>query len=81
MRCCVYVGYTSRSPQARLAQHLDPPQNFKATVVTKCGGTLRPELASGLVFRTKEEAIDAEASQTAYLKDRGYTAFGDAQPR
>jgi len=81
MRCCIYVGYTSRTPEERLKQHLDPPAKFKKTVVTHCGGRLRPDLAPGVVFHSKEEALSVEASLAAYLIDRGYTVFGGSRPQ
>ena len=81
MRCCVYVGYTSKSPEERLQDHLNPPPRYKRTVVTECGGMIRPDLGRGLVFRTQQEAEDAEASLAAYLQDRNYTVFGAPRPR
>jgi hypothetical protein len=81
MRCCVYVGYTSKTPGERLKQHFDPPPKFKRTVVTQCGGKLRPDLAPGEVFRSKEEALSVEASLAAYLTDCGYTVWCDLKPR
>ncbi len=81
MRCCLYVGSTSKSAEERLAQHLDPPSHIKKTVVTDCGGRLRPELSDGLVFRTREQAERAEASLAAHLKKLGYTVWGGARPR
>lgn len=76
MRCCLYVGSTSKTPDERLAQHLNPPPHIKATVVTRCGGVLRPELAPRQIFSAREAAERAEAKLAATLKERGYTVFG-----
>lgn len=81
MRCCVYVGSTSKTPEERLAEHLNPPPRYKATVVTHCGGTLRPDLAKGFTFRTQDEAEGAEASLASYLQHLGYTVFGAPRPK
>jgi hypothetical protein len=81
MRCCIYVGYTSKTPKERLEQHLNPPANFKRTVVTQCGGTLRPDLAPRKTFSSQEQALSVEASLAAYLIDRGYTVFGGLRPK
>ena len=75
-RCCVYVGSTSKTPEARLLQHLDPPSHIKPTVVTECGGSLRPDLAPGLVFQTRPQAERAEVALAAELKRLGYTVWG-----
>lgn len=76
MRCCVYVGSTGRSPEERLAQHLSPPKHIKKTVVTDCGGVLRPDLAPPRAFPTREAAEGAERDLARRLRDRGYTVFG-----
>jgi len=34
MRCCVYVGMTSKSAEERLAEHLEGRAGYKATDVT-----------------------------------------------
>ena len=76
MKCCIYVGYTSKTLKVRLREHLDPPARYKPTVVTECGGQLRGDLAPDQTFRSKEEALSVEASLAAYLIDQGYTVFG-----
>lgn len=76
MRCCLYVGMTGKTPEERLADHFDPKPGQRRTIVTNCGGTLRRDLYDGLVFPTREEALDAEASLAANLADLGYTVFG-----
>jgi hypothetical protein len=76
MRCCLYVGSTGLTSEARLARHFDPPPGWRSTVVTHCGGFLREDLSAGLVFPTKAEAESAELSLYAYLKQQGYTTFG-----
>lgn len=76
MRCCVYVGATSKTPEARLQQHLDPPPKFRKTVVTKCGGSLRPDLSPKRTYKTWEDATRAEADLAERLRLRGYTVFG-----
>ncbi len=76
MRCCVYVGYTSKTPEERLAQHLEPPTTFKKTVVTHCGGQLRPDLAPQRPYRSVESAKKVESRLADDLRERGYTVFG-----
>src|SRR3954452_21055852 len=71
-RCCLYVGSTARSIEERLVTHLDPPPKLESTVVTECGGRLRPDLYKGLVFRTREEAEDVELSLAEHLRTQGY---------
>jgi len=56
--------------------HLNPPSRLRATVVTQCGGRLRPDLYKGMVFRTRDEAEDAEASLAEYLRSLGYVVWG-----
>ena len=75
-RCCVYVGYTGKTPEERLLDHLDPPRGYKRTVVTECGGALRPDLARDLVFATIDEAKRAERALAANLRQRGYAVWG-----
>ena len=74
-RCCLYVGSTGVSIGERLQRHLDPPAGWKRTVVTTCGGQLRPDLYDGLEFRTREEAEEKERSLAEDLKARGYVVF------
>jgi hypothetical protein len=76
MRCCVYVGATAKSPEERFEQHLDPPPGFKRTVVTECGGSLRPDLAPRRTFPDREAAEAEERRLAAELSRRGYTVFG-----
>lgn len=80
MRCCVYVGSTSKAPAERLAQHLDPPAHIKRTVVTDCGGDLRPDLAPSRSFRTRAKAEQAEQELACRLRTLGYVVFGQRVP-
>ena len=75
-RCCLYVGSTGVSIEERLKKHLDPPPGWKRTVVTTCGGQLRPDLYKGLVFRSKAQAEDAELSLAEHLRTQGYVVWG-----
>ena len=81
MRCCVYVGSTAKSPEERLATHLDPPPGNKRTVVTACGGTLRPDLAPRRIYTDRPAAERAERRLAATLRERGYTVFGGGARR
>ncbi len=76
MKCCVYVGYTSKTPEERLAQNLDPPPHIKPTVVTQCGGSLRPDLAPKRRYATEGRAKKVERRLAEELRERGYTVFG-----
>jgi hypothetical protein len=86
MKCCVYVGYTSKTPEERLEDHLDPPPGYKQwTDVRKCGqGEMRrflrprPDLAPKRKYRTPSKARAAERRLMRDLHDQGYTVFGDA---
>lgn len=80
-RCCVYVGSTAKSHEERLAEDLDPPPTYRKTVVTHCGGFLRPDLSHGLQFETRPEAEAAERALAEDLTERGNTVFGPRPPR
>ena len=75
-RCCLYVGYTGLSAKGRLQSHLNPKPPVKRTVITDCGGQLRPDLYRGMVFRTVEEAESAELSLAEHLRSQGYVVWG-----
>jgi hypothetical protein len=78
--CCVYVGSTAKTPEERLAEHLDPPPSYKRTVVTHCGGFLRPDLAPDRTFDTRDAAEAAEVALAADVAARGYTVLGPRLP-
>jgi hypothetical protein len=80
-RCCLYVGYTGLSVEQRLQAHLDPPPHLKRTVVTECGGQLRPDLYRGMVFKTSEAAESAELSLAEHLRAKGYVVWGPGLKR
>lgn len=74
----VYVGYTEKSPEQRLAQHkLGGRTNKAAPRVYHYGTRLRPKLYRRLKpVGTREEAERLEAWLARRLLNRGYTVFG-----
>lgn len=71
----VYVGQSANPPEARLRQH---KQGYKSSrFVREYGICLRPRLYKGYgPFRTRAEAIEAEARLARRLKSMGYCVFG-----
>lgn len=75
MRCCVYVGMTSKSAEDRLAEHLEGRAGYKSTDVTKCGGELRPDLAPRRTWRLQADVEIAEQALALSLDRKNYTVF------
>jgi predicted GIY-YIG superfamily endonuclease len=75
---CVYVGYTSKTPEKRFEQHTSGAKSKKGAriyskKVFKYGIRLKPRLyKSHNPMRTQEEAEDMEKEKARRLRKRGY---------
>lgn len=75
---CVYVGYTSKTPEERFDQHISGAKNKKgypiySKKVKKYGLRLKPRLyKSHNPMGTQQEAIDMEVEKARRLRKRGY---------
>jgi hypothetical protein len=79
---CIYVGYTSRTPEVRFFQHMNGIRNKKgrlfSPVVLKYGVRLRPRLYEKYnPLASKEEAMAKEKELTAKYRKRGYTVWSN----
>jgi predicted GIY-YIG superfamily endonuclease len=78
---CLYVGQTAKTPKERLAQHKAGARNAKgrklsANIVERYGIYLRPSLYEHLPeFRTRAEALDAEARLALELRRQRYAVW------
>ena len=75
---CVYVGYTSKSPEERYEQHKTGARNKKghpiySKKVKKYGFRLKPRLyKSHNPMKTQDEAMKMEIEKARRLRNRGY---------
>jgi hypothetical protein len=69
-RPCLYVGSTSKGPDARFAQHKAGEQHSR--IVRKHGVGLRPEFSAGYQKLTRDEAESAEKALAKLLRREGY---------
>jgi hypothetical protein len=79
---CIYVGYTSRTPEIRFYQHINGARNQRGRlfcpVVKDHGIRLRPRLYQRYnPIATKEEAMAKENELTAKYRHRGYTVWSN----
>ena len=79
---CIYVGYTSRTPEERFRQHIDGARNTRgplfSRIVYKYGVRLRPRLYQRYnPIDTKEEAEQKEKDLTVRYRKRGYTVWSN----
>lgn len=77
---CLYVGMTSKSPEARLKQHLAGALNKKghkisSNIVQKYGMYLRPSLYNDLNPMTRVEAMKMEEELANKLKRMRYAVW------
>jgi len=83
---CVYVGYTSRSPEIRLNQHLNGKRNKKGyrlfnRYAHNFGEALRPvdyKYLNKFMLKkivTKETAMDLEVRKAQSLRKKGYAVW------
>ena len=81
MKPCVYVGYTSKSPKARIRQHMSGKPGKRgsrvhSSIVYRFGIRLLPDLYAKLnPIRTKEDAMEAEVLLARLLRTCGYTVW------
>ena len=72
----VYVGYSSKTPRQRFAQHRVGGR-LASNVVTRHWVKRRPDLYGHLpAFRTRPEALQAERQLRQELLDKGYSVRG-----
>ena len=83
---CVYVGYSSRTPEIRLNQHLNGQRNKKGyrlfnRYAYNYGETLRPDDYKYLnefmkkEFVSKEVAMSLEVKKAESLRRKGYAVW------
>ena len=77
---CLYVGMTSKTPKARLEQHLAGAKSKKgfkisSNIVQKYGMYLRPSLYHHLNPMTREEALRMEKALANKLKRMRYAVW------
>lgn len=77
---CLYVGMTSKTPKARLDQHLTGARSKKghkisSNIVQKYGMYLRPSLYNHLNPLTRDEAMKMEESLAKELKRMRYAVW------
>ena len=83
---CVYVGYTSRTPEIRLNQHLNGQRNKKGhrlynRYAHNYGEVLRPSDYKYLnkfmkkAFVSKEAAMSLEVKKAESLRRKGYAVW------
>ncbi len=77
---CLYVGMTSKSPEARLKQHLTGALSKKghrisSNIVRKFGMYLRPSLFVDYNSLTRDEAIKMEEELANKLKRMRYAVW------
>ena len=78
---CLYVGMTSKSPKARLEQHLSGYRNKKghklsSNIVEKYGKYLRPSLTSHIEpMNTRAEALKIEEALALELRRKRYAVW------
>ena len=75
---CVYVGYTSKTPEERFKEHITGKRNAKgfplfSRKVKKYGIRLKPRLyINHNPIKTQEEAMKLEEKKAKRLRKRGY---------
>lgn len=77
---CLYVGMTSKTPQARLKQHLTGAtskkgHNISSSIVKKYGIYLRPSLYEHLKPKTRAEALKMEDELGKQLRRERYAVW------
>ena len=77
---CLYVGYTSKSPEVRYREHMRGTCNRKgpiySKVVYKYGVRLRPKLYEKYnPIGTQNEAMETEVLLAEALRKKGYTVW------
>ena len=77
---CVYVGYTSKTPEKRFKEHMSGARNKKgpiySKVVYKYGVCLRPGLYEKYnPISIQKQAMEAEVLLAERLRKRRYTVW------
>lgn len=77
----VYVGQTSKTPEARLVEHLTGAVSAKGTnlssrVVRKYGQDLNHDLMTSRIYLTQRQAVKAERRLAERLRRDGYVVEG-----
>lgn len=79
---CVYVGYTSKTPEQRFKEHMEGARNKRgplySRVVHRYGIRLLPkEYEKYNHIKTREEAEKKEKELTEKLRRKGYTVWSN----
>ena len=77
---CVYVGYSSKTPEKRFEEHLSGARNKKGRLFNKYakkyGLRLKPRLYKiHNPLESKEEAMKMEEEKARRLRKRGYAVW------
>jgi hypothetical protein len=77
----LYVGQTSKTPEARLVEHLTGAvstqgRNLASRVVKKHGVDLNYDLMNDRIYLTQKQALNAEQRLAERLRDQGYVVEG-----
>ena len=77
---CVYVGYSSKTPEIRLEEHLSGARNKRGRLFNKYaknyGLWLKPRLyEKHNPFESKEDAMKMEVEIARRLRKRGYAVW------
>ena len=76
----VYVGETSKTPEARFREHTEGARNKRGRLfssdVHKHGRVLRPDLAPNCLYFDQESSKRAEKQHAAFLREKGYNVAG-----
>ncbi|PKK82364.1 MAG: ribose-5-phosphate isomerase [candidate division Zixibacteria bacterium HGW-Zixibacteria-1] len=80
---CIYIGYTSKSPEARYEEHITGCRSKKgfplySRKVRRWGVCLLPEMYEDYnPIRSRERAMKLEKKLTEKFRRRGYTVWSN----
>lgn len=80
VKCCLYVGMTSHTPQERFEKHKTGYRNKKGIKISsyfveEYGLYLRPSLYEGYNPMTRKRAVHMEKTLANELKKQGYAVW------
>ena len=82
-RECIYIGYTSKSPEARFEEHITGKRSKKgfplySRKVRRWGLCLLPEMYEDYnPIESREKAMELERKLTRKYRRRGYTVWSN----
>ena len=79
---CIYIGYTSKTPEERFQEHITGARNARgplySRVVHRYGKCLQPRKYEKYnPIDTREEAIEMERKLAEKYRRRGYTVWSN----